>query len=294
MSTLTDSDVRYEVPSTVEETRSLLADSPPGTKIVAGGQSLMLLLRQGLLNPELLIDISDVPAYNTISIAADRVTIGATTTYTQLESHEVSSMFQLLGDAVSVIADSQIRNLGTIGGALGHADPALDILPPLLCLDAAVQIGGPQGMRTVPLEEFCEGYMMTDLEGDELIEAITFRRSARSGSVYEKHSNVKGGWSTVGVGATVTLSNSGDRIDEASVALAAVSDTPVRAPSVEELLGESAISKEMIARAAAAVENDIDPLDDVSGSARYKQRLAQTLTRRALTGAVERAGGERL
>jgi CO/xanthine dehydrogenase FAD-binding subunit len=136
--------------------------------------------------------------------------------------------------------------------------------------------------------------MMTDLEGDELIEAITFRRSARSGSTYEKHSNVKGGWSTVGVGATVTLSKSGDRIDEVSVALAAVSDTPIRAPSVEEFLGESAISKEMIARAAAAVENDIDPLDDVSGSARYKQRLAETLTRRALTSAVERAGGERL
>jgi carbon-monoxide dehydrogenase medium subunit len=292
MSAIADNNVRYEVPDTVEETRALLTDSPAKTRIVAGGQSLMLLLRQGSIDPELLIDISNVPDYNMISVTDDQVTIGATTTYNQLKSHDVSSMYEFLEEAISVIADSQIRNLGTVGGALGYADPALDIVPPLLCLDATVQIGGPQGSRAVPLSEFCEGNRRTVLNEKEIIESITFQRPNQATSIYENHSKKEASWSTIGVGAMLRLSEDNSQIKDASIALAGVSNTHVRAPSVEKVLEESTISNDMIEQAAHSVRNDINPVDDPSASARYKKQLAQTLTQRAITSTVERSGGK--
>lgn len=285
------SNVEYTAPQTPAETHELIERSGHDGKIVAGGQSLSLLMRQGLLNPGVIIDITDVPEFNGITVDDDSVRIGATTTYTDLEQHAISTEVGVLGDAASVIADVQVKNLGTIGGAISHADPSLDIIPPLLCLDATVEIGSVGGTRRVPLSEFAFGYMTTDLEPAELVEAVVFDRPV-GGSAYQKHSNVKGGWATVGAAALVTLSDGGETIADARVALTAVGDTAIRATSVEESLTGAPTTAEAVETATEDIGDDIDPLDDISGSVEYKTRLAETLSKRAISHAVVRSGGE--
>lgn len=284
-------EVMYERPDGRAQARELLAEYGSSAKLTAGGQSLSLLLRQNLLDPEVIIDISGVAELGGISIVDDVVDVGAVTTYNDLGDHPVSSDNHIIGDAITVIADPQVRNLGTVGGAISHADPSLDLIPPLVCLDADVVVGNIDGSRVVSLEEFTEGYMMTDLGKDELVEAVRFDELGDStGSAYEKHSNVKGGWATVGAGAVVSIDE--DRVDNVSVALAAVGDTTVRATSVENALVDEPASAEAIEAAAAEVTADIDPLDDISGSASYKSAIAETLTKRALQTAARRAGGD--
>lgn len=284
-------DMGYERPRDLDTVRGLLAEHGSSAKLTAGGQSLMLLLRQGLLDPAVLVDISDVGALSGIEVEDGTVTVGAATTYSALESHPVAARTGGLADAISVIAGPQVRNMGTVGGAVSHADPALDVVPVLLSLDAKVRVGSTDGTRTVPLSEFSTGYMETDLRSDELVEAILFDDGDEWASAYEKHSNVKGGWATVGAAANVRLSSDGETVEAVRVALAAVADTAVRATSVEaELAGEPA-AQARVAVAAERVRDDIDPLDDLSGSASYKAALAETMTERAVVSAIERAGG---
>lgn len=285
------SSIRYERPDTVEDARALLDRFGQDAKLTAGGQSLMLLLRQGLLAPEVVVDVSEIPALDGTTVEDGTVRIGATTTYAALGDHRISTRFSALGDAIAVIADPQVRNRGTIGGAIGHADPSLDLVPNLLCLDAEVHLGSVDGERSVPLAEFCQGYMQTDLAANELVEAVTFADDADGwGSDYTKHSNVKGGWATVGATSRVKLSAAG-RCEDVRVGLAAVAETAVRSSSVEEALTGQEPDDETVSSAATAVGNDIDPLDDLSGSASYKEDLAVTLTERSLRSAIERAGG---
>lgn len=281
----------YNTPQTPQAAHELIERSGPDGKIVAGGQSLSLLMRQGLLDPEVIIDITEVPEFSDITVDGDRIRIGATTTYTELENNDLSEEISILGDVIDVIADTQVKNMGTIGGALSHADPSLDITPPLLTLDAEVEIGSVDGTRTVPLEEFAFGYMTTDLEKDELVQAVTFDRPA-GGSSYQKHANVKGGWATVGAAARVVLSDDDKTIEDARLALTAVADTAVRAKSVESALVNEEATAETIAATTGSVVDDIDPLEDLSGSVEYKERLAESLSKRALRAATERAGGK--
>lgn len=283
----------YERPDGRTQARELLAEHGQAAKLTAGGQSLSLLLQQNLLDPEMIIDISGIAELDGASVTDGIVEIGAVTTYEGLANHAVSTDQQILGDAISVIADPQVRNLGTIGGAISHADPSLDIVPPLMCLDADVIVGSADGSRAISLEEFAQGYMITDLAKDELVEAVRFDELAgATGSAYEKHSKVKGGWATVGAGAVVELGSDREQLADVSVALAAVGDTSVRATSVEDALTGESVDATSIESASDEVATDIDPLDDISGSATYKSSLAQTLTKRALQTAAERAGGE--
>ncbi len=286
-----DREPAYERPGDLPSVRALLAEHGEAAKLTAGGQSLMLLLRQGLLDPDVLVDISAVPALSGVEVADGTVTVGAATTYAELQSHPATARTGGLADAITVIADPQVRNMGTIGGAVSHADPALDVIPVLLCLDAWVRVGGVTGTRTVPLEAFLTGYMVTDLASEELIEAIRFEAGDGWASAYEKHATVKGGWATVGAAAAVRLSGDGGTIESVRVALAAVAETAVRAPSVEAALEGEPATRERVALATEHVRADIDPLDDLSGSANYKEAVAETVTERSIAAAIERAGG---
>lgn len=281
----------YLSPDSLEEARDLLSEYP-SAKITAGGQSLILLMRQGLLDPDRIVDISGVPDLSGVTERDDRVVVGATTTYDALESHDVSARYPELGDACEVIADPQVRNMGTIGGAVGHADPSLDIVPPLLCLDAEVRLGRAGETRTLPLEEFHLGHMDPDLDDGELVEAVSFDAgTANAGGAYEKHANVHGGWATVGAAAHVTLDDAGARFRDVRVAFAGVADTAVRAPTVEAALTGGPVAGDAIEAATDDAPADIDPLGDYLGSASYREHLATVLARRALETAVGRAGG---
>lgn len=289
-----DAETEYRTPGTLEEARELLDTHGRGAKIIAGAQSAMLMMRQGLLNPDAYVDINDVPDLQSVTVDEDAVRIGGTTTYNELESHDVADEVHALGDATHVIADRQVRNMGTVGGAVAHADASLDIVPPLLCLDATVHVGSVDGARTIPLSDFLAGYMETALEDNELLEAIEFPLpDAEAGTAYEKHSNVAGGWATVGAGSLVTLSEDGETFENVRLALAAVAETAIRATAVEEALAGQQVEEDAVRGAIRnELEDEIDPLDDISGSRSYKIELTKNLAERSIGSAVERAGGE--
>ena len=284
----------YVTPESIDEVSNLLDEHGQDAKLMAGGQSLSLLLRQDLLDPVVIVDISQIDGLNDITTVGGEVRIGATTTYDDLESHPIAREYTCLGDAVDVIADQQIRNLGTVGGAVAHGDPSLDVLPPLVCLDARLHVVGKDSERRVPFPEFYQSYMMTDLADDELVAGIEFDAiDAPHGSAYEKFANVRGGWATVGVGSVITLADDGETIETARVALSAVDDTPVRAPSAEEILEDATASDNVAKRAAAEIDHDIEPLDDLAGAADYKADLAIRLGARNIRTAIDQAkGGE--
>jgi carbon-monoxide dehydrogenase medium subunit len=284
-------EVAYHAPDSVEDAcRRLEAAENP--TVIAGGQTLMLLIRQGFVEADALVDVTDVPSMSGVEVEDGTVTVGATTTYADLADHPASERAALLGDACSVIADPQVRAMGTVGGALCHADPSFDVLAPLLCLDSDVRLVDADGARTLPLREFLVGHMRTALEDGELLAAVRFELpGAEWGSAYEKHAPVDGGWATVGAAAAVHLEDGA--VADALVGLTAVGDTALRSPAVEDELRGEPVDDAALAAASEAVVEDVDPIDGRSGSAAYKRRLATTLVERALTTAVERAGGAR-
>jgi carbon-monoxide dehydrogenase medium subunit len=236
-----------------------------------------------MLDPDVLVDISRIPELSVLEADDDRVRIGAATTYASFQESDLSDRYPAIGEAIAVIADQQVRNVGTIGGAISHADPYLDVVPPLLCHDASVEVQSADETRTMPLAEFCWAYMETDLEGDELLTAIEFDHEPGVHGAYTKASTIHGGWATVGVATTMALDAGGETVENARVALAGVGDTAIRARTVEDALVGTAPTDEAIEAAAETVVEDIDPLGDMTGSAAYKESVARNLTRRGLT-----------
>lgn len=289
-------DTEYRRPGSIERVREDLDGREGTVKVVAGGQSLSLLMRQDLIHPDVLIDVTDVPELRGIDETdGDRIDVGAAVTYAELAADRRFPDRGMGGvpDATSVIADRQIKRMGTIGGAVAHADPSLDILPILRCFDAQLRIGSVDGMRRVSLDEFFVGYMTTDLASNELIERIEMAVPPRpTGSAYVKHSSIEGGWPTVGVATRVTLEDGA--VATSRVALAAVDDSPFRSHTVEDALQDRPVDVlgGDLESICARVGEDIDPLDDLSGSASYKKSLAPVLTQRSLTRAIDRATGE--
>lgn len=284
-------EVEYHAPEAVEAARAYLADADGRAAVVAGGQTLSLLLREGFVDADVLVDVAELPALRGISFDGDVATIGSATTYADLAAHRLGERVAMVREACSAIADRQVRNLGTIGGALAYADPALDILTPLLCLEAELGIGRNDGHRTVPLSSFLVGHLRTDLGSEELLESIRFEvpDGDRVGTAYEKHSTVDGGWATVGVASLVGVDDG--VFSDVRVGLGAVAATAIRSPAIEAMLRDQPVTRDAIATASRAVSDDIDPVDDLSGSAEYKRRLAPTLVERCVERAVHRCGG---
>lgn len=280
----------YHRPESIPAVHRRLDGTDGETAVIAGGQTLSLLLGRGVLDPDALVDVSGVSALSGVSVGSERTEIGAATTYGDIADHEVSDRAAALGDACGVIADRQIRNQGTVGGAVCHADPTLDILAVLRSLDATLRIGSVAGRRTVSLGAFLIGRTRTGLGESELLETISVAVPGdRTGTAYEKHSTIEAGWATVGAAAWVTVESAS--ITDARVALTSVANTTVRAPSVEaELLGRRP-TQAVISEASETITDDVDPVSDRSGSAAYKRRLAPTIVERSLERACRRAGG---
>ncbi|MFC7134844.1 MULTISPECIES: FAD binding domain-containing protein [Salinibaculum] len=280
----------YHRPETVAEACRNLADAEGQTMVVAGGQTVMLMLREGIVDPDALVDVSAIPALGGVSVDDGTATFGATTTYADLAAHDLSERVTMFEDACAVVGDRQIRNAGTLAGAVCYGVAALDILSVLLCLDATLAIESADGHRTQALDDFLRGDGETDLGRAELVTGIDVTLPpSDAGSAYIKHSSVEAGWPTVGVAATVTVDDG--EFTDVSVGLTAVADRPIRAPSVEDALDGAAVSEDALATAAGAASEDIDPSDDRGGSARYKRALTPTLVERTLETATRRAGG---
>ena len=276
----------YAAPDSVQEALTLLAESPDA-KVLAGGQSLLPVLRMRLNAPELVIDISGIEELKGISDEGDSIRIGAATTYQDvLESDLVKEHLQLLHQAVQTIADPQIRHRGTLCGALVHADPAGDVGAPVLALDATmmVQSRGVAGPRPVPASEFFVDLFETAVDETELLTEVRIPKHTGWGSHYEKFVRVSHQWAILGIAAAVR--SEGGTIAEAKVGLTNMGSTPLRATAVEQALVGLTATEEALAEVCAQVGEGTDPPSDLNGQADYRRHVAGVLTRRAVLTAA--------
>ena len=273
----------YVAPTSVDEALSALAEAGEDAKVLAGGQSLLPILRMRLNAPETVVDLGRIEAMRGIRDGGDHLAIGAMTPYSDVVASDlVREHAGLLVKAVETVADPQIRHRGTVGGALVHADPAGDVGAPVLALDATMVVAGPSGERAVPAAEFFRGLFETAVGEGELLTEVRIPKHTGWSSAYEKFVRVSHQWSIVAVAATVRAE--GGTIAEARIGLTNMGSTPLRATAVEQALaGRSA---DGVAEACAAAAEGTSPPSDLNGDADYRRHLATVLARRAVENAL--------
>ena len=280
--------IEYERATTVHNAIELLEKYGPETRILAGGHSLLPMMKLRLANPERLIDINELDELSYIREADGEIRIGAMTRHRELlESELLTRHFPIFVDAETVIADPPVRNRGTIGGSLAQADAAEDLSAVCSALKANVVIAGSGGERVVSMEDFHVGPYMTAIQDAEVLTEIRLPVRAGGGSAHEKVERRAGDWAIVAV--SVALWMEGGRIADAGVALSAAGPTTVHATRSEGLLRGEDPSEELFAQAGALASEDCSPTADGRGPVDYKRHLAGVLTKRALGRAAERA-----
>jgi aerobic carbon-monoxide dehydrogenase medium subunit len=279
----------YERASSVDDAISRLQRLGPEARLIAGGHSLLPMMKLRLAAPEFLVDINDLRELDYIEADADELRIGAMTRHRELlESDAVALRAPIFRDAERLIADPVVRNRGTIGGALCQADPAEDLWAVCAVLKAQVALRGPAGGRVTSMPDFHRGPYETALEDGEVLVEVRLPLRTGHGSAYEKVKRRAGDWAIAAAGAALWLRD-GEIVD-AGVALAAVG-APVASAAAEQALIGSPPSAELFDRAAALAAEECSPADDQRGPADYKRHLAGELTRRALRRADDRARG---
>ncbi len=275
----------YSAPSSIEEALQLLAEAGDEGKLMAGGQSLLPVLKLRMAAPEVVIDLSKIDSLRGIREDGDALVIGAMTTHHEVANNMlVAEHATLLGKAAGTIADPQVRHRGTFGGALVHADPAGDLPGPALALDAEFTIVGSGGRRTVSATDFFVDLFTTAVGEDEILAEVRVPKYTGWGAAYEKFVRISQQWSIVAVAATVRLD--GGTIAEARVALTNMGSTPVRATGVEQALVGVAPDEDAIAGAVASIADGTTPPEDINGDAEYRTHLAGVLARRAVLAAT--------
>jgi aerobic carbon-monoxide dehydrogenase medium subunit len=274
----------YTAPTSVDEAIRALHDAGEDGKVMAGGQSLMPVLRLRLAAPSMVVDLSRVDGLSGVREDGDALVIGAMTTHHDVVHDAlVRQHAPLLARTAKTVADPQIRHRGTLGGSLAHADPAGDLGAAVLALDAELVIAGMDGRRTVPASEFFVDYFTTSLGAEELLVEIRVPKHTGWGAHYEKFNRTAQAWSIVAVAAAVRMD--GGSIAEAKVALTNMGPTPLRATAVEQALA-GASSPEDIKAACERADEGTSPPSDANGDEDYRKHLARVLTRRAVINAA--------
>jgi aerobic carbon-monoxide dehydrogenase medium subunit len=275
----------YLAPGSVEEAVQALAHFGDDAKIIAGGQSLLPVLRMRLNAPQVVVDIGKIDALRGIRDDGDAVVVGAMTTHHDVMNDGlVREHALLITKAATEVADAQIRHRGTFGGALAHADPAGDLGAPTLALGAEFVIAGPGGTRTVGADDFFVGLFETAIGEDEILTEVRIPKHTGWGAHYEKFVRVAHQWPIVAVAATVRAD--GGSVAEARVGLTNMGSTPLRARGVEEALAGATASEDGVRAAADRAAEGTSPPSDLNGSSEYRQHLAKVLTRRAVAAAA--------
>jgi carbon-monoxide dehydrogenase medium subunit len=273
----------YVAPTTVDEALDALAKAGDEAKVLAGGQSLLPVLRMRLNAPEIVVDLSRIEELRGIREEGEHLVIGAMTTHDAVATSDLVKEHALvLALATAEVADPQIRHRGTLGGALVHADPAGDLGAPVLALDAELVIAGPDGERTVAAADFFEDLFETAVGEGELLTAIRIPKHTGWGAAYEKFVRVSHQWSIVAVAATVQLDQG--KIVEAAIGLTNMGSTPLRATAVEEAL--AGCSAGDLGDACSSAADGTNPPTDLNADADYRKHLATVLTKRAVTAAA--------
>ncbi|MEV0717387.1 xanthine dehydrogenase family protein subunit M [Asanoa sp. NPDC050611] len=274
----------YAAPTTVDEAVSTLRDAGEDAKVIAGGQSLLPLLRMRFAAPSTLVDLGGVDELRHVREDGDAIVIGAMVTHARvLRDPLVKEHLPLLAQATSTVADRQIRHRGTFAGSLAHADPAGDLPAVALVLGAEMEIVGPNGRRVVPAGEFFVDYLESVVAPDEVLVSVRVPKQGSWVGRYEKFNRVAQGWALVGVAAMVRRENGA--VAEARVGLTNMGSTPLRASAAEAALA-GADSPDAVGAAAARAAADTRPSDDMLASADYRRHLAGVLTKRAVAGLV--------
>jgi carbon-monoxide dehydrogenase medium subunit len=281
----------YHAPQSVDEAVNLLADLGDSAKVLAGGQSLVPMLSLRLAYFDHLVDIARIPELQGIRVDADSVTIGATTIDADLEGNaEIASKVPLLAKVTPFIGHFQIRNKGTVGGSVAHADPAAEYPAVALALDAEIEAVSPRGRRTIPASEFFVGFWTSALESDEVLASVRFPIwSGRSGFAVKEFARRHGDFALAGAVVGVTL-GAGDVVERCAIGLIGLGPTPLRASAAEQAaLGTAAGDLDLAAVGKAAVDDLTEVPSDLHGSADYRKRVGAAMVERALNEAIEEA-----
>ncbi|MCO8246935.1 MULTISPECIES: xanthine dehydrogenase family protein subunit M [unclassified Haladaptatus] len=284
----------YYKASSVSEALDLMeehADEDP--EIIAGGHSLLPTMKSGLASPGALVDVSGIDSISGIEADGDETTIGAMTNYVDVvNSSDLAENVAVFPATVEQVGDVQVRNRGTIGGNLAHADPASDLPAAALAADATIVVEGRDGEREVPVDDFFLGMYATDVGEDELLTGIRLPNAPEIGGAYAKKPSPSSGYAMVGVAAALEVD--GDEVTSARVAANGVMDHGIRLEPVEDALVGGSTDEDSLADAADHAGDDLDEMlmmDDVQASAEFRAHLLTVYTKRALGAAVERANG---
>jgi len=280
----------YDAPSTLEEAIGLLHQYGEEAKILSGGHSLLPMMKLRFASPERVIDINGIPGLSYIKEDGGVLKIGALTREAEIEHSDLlKKKFPIFADVTKLIADPQVRNMGTVGGNLAHGDAANDHPAVMLALHATVIVTGKDGKRSIPIDEFFFGFYQTALQHGEILTEIQIPVPPKgTGSSYHKLERKVGDYATAGVAVQLTVENG---ICKAiGIGLTNVNPTPLRAERSEQLLLNKALTEENIAAAAQMASEDCSPSSDLRGSEEYKRAMVAVLVKRMIKKAIERAG----
>ena len=276
----------YEVAESVDHALELLGQHGDEAKLLAGGHSLLPIMKLRLAAPSVLVDIGRLDDLNYVRDEGDHLAIGAMTRHTDVEHNPIlQEHCGLVSYTASLVGDPQVRHRGTIGGSLAHADSASDLPSTLLALDASFVVRGPNGERTVEAVDFFKDYLMSDLAEDEVLTEVRVPKlSSETGWSYKKFNRRAQDWAVVGVAAVVEKSNGS--IGSARLGLTSMGSTPVRASAAESAL--SGADPDSVAEATSTADEGTSPASDIAASAEYRRHLARVLSRRAVEEALGR------
>jgi|SRR5579884_3554914 carbon-monoxide dehydrogenase medium subunit len=283
----------YYSPASLDEAIQLLQQHGDDAKLLAGGHSLIPLMKLRLAEPKVLIDLARIPGLSYIRPSNGGVAIGALTTHHTLETSDLlKTELPLVAEAAAQIGDVQVRNRGTIGGSLVHADPGGDLPAVATALGAEFVLRGPRGERTVGADDFFVAMLTTAAEPDEVLTEIRLPKlQGRAGYAYEKAANLASGYAVVGVAAAVALAEDGT-VRDVRIGITGAGPQPVRATAAEDALRGQRPTAEVIRAAADRAPEAVDePLEDIHASADYRRALLRVHARRALERAAQAAGG---
>jgi carbon-monoxide dehydrogenase medium subunit len=272
----------YEAPESLEEAVRMLHENGEDAKLLAGGHSLLPLMKVRLATPTILVDLRKVPGLHGIRQENGGWRVGPMTRHADLQD---TTELGVVARAASMIADQQVRNRGTIGGSLAHGDPASDLPTVLLALEGEVTARGPNGERTIAAAELFQDYLTTSLAHDEVITEVRLPALEGFGFGYQKFTRRAEDWAMVGVCALVSRAADGT-CDDARIGLTHMAATPLRATAAEDALRGSRLDDNAIAAAAERAAEGTDPPGDLNATPDYKRHLARVLTRRAVEEAV--------
>jgi len=278
-----------ESPATIEDAVASLGRSPQA-KVIAGGHSLIPLMKLGLAEPKQLVDLRRIRQLRDIKSEDGAIVVGALATHRSIADHAaIGKTLTALAEAAAAVGDLQVRSRGTIGGSLAHADPAADEPATTLAFDATIRVIGPKGRRDIPAREFFKGPFETALAPNEIVIEVRFPAPAgRSGSAYAKFAHPASGFAIVGVAAVATVKGDGS-VERAAIAVTGACPSPFRATAAERAIVGTRGDANAIVAAAAKAADGVDAMSDLVASAEFRRHLVTVYARRALERAIERA-----